>query len=398
MGERDTLVAARDGNRASVGTPTVTRPARAGIVGAGFIGTVHARSARLAGARLAGVATSTPERSRDAAARLGAERAFATPAELVASDEIDVVHICSPNATHAELATAALEHGKHVICEKPLAVSSAQADALVRSAASAGRVGTVPFVYRFHPLVREARERVRSGSLGPVRLITGGYLQDWLASPEDDNWRVDARLGGPSRAFADIGSHWCDLVEFITGERITALCAQTATVFGERADAGSARAFAGAAATDGARRAVRTEDAVTAVFRTGSGAHGTFAVSQVSPGRKNHLHVEIACAEASVRFEQERPETLWLGRRGGSELVQRDPGVLGADAARYAIVPGGHPQGYLDCFDLFVADTYAAMAGEAPDGLPTFADGARSAHLIDAVLASAAAGGWVEVP
>ena len=399
MGARDTLVAARGEQAAAYAAIDQDHASlRVGIVGAGFIGAVHARSARLAGAGLTGVAASSPQRSRDAALRLGAERAYSSAEALVTADDVDVVHICSPNATHAPLAALALEAGKHVVCEKPLATASAQADALVAGAARAGRVATVPFVYRFHPVVREARARVRSGSLGPVRLITGGYLQDWLASPEDDNWRVDASQGGPSRAFADIGSHWCDLVEFISGERISALCAQTATVFGERADRGHARAFEGGAAQEGARRAVTTEDAVTAIFRTEGGVHGTLAVSQVSPGRKNHLHLEIACAEASVGFEQERPETLWLGRRGTSEIVTRDPGGLGPEAAPYAVAPAGHPQGYLDCFDQFVADTYAAVRGEgAPPGLPTFVDGARSAHLIDAVLASAAAGAWVEV-
>jgi len=370
---------------------------RAGVVGAGFIGAVHARSARLAGARLAGVATSTPQRSREAAERLGAEQAFDTPAELATADGIDVVHICTPNHLHAELAALALRHGKHVVCEKPLAVSVEQADELTAAAARADRIATVPFVYRFHPVVREARARVRAGALGAVRLIHGGYLQDWLASADDDNWRVDAALGGPSRAFADIGSHWCDLVEFMTGDRIQAVCAQTSTVFAERAERGAARAFEVADGNGAARRAVTTEDAVTALFRTAGGAHGTLIISQVSPGRKNHLHVEIACAEASVRFEQERPETLWLGRRAGTETVWRDPATLGPEAARLAIAPAGHPQGYLDCFDLFVADSYAAIAGEDPEGLPVFADGARSARLIDAVLASDHAGGWVEV-
>jgi predicted dehydrogenase len=370
---------------------------RAGVAGAGFIGAVHARSARLAGAALAGVATSSPERSREAAARLGAERAYPTPEELATAEGIDVLHICTPNHLHAELATLALEHGKHVICEKPLAVDRAQADRLIDAASVAGRVATVPFVYRFHPVVREARARVRAGDVGPVHLIHGGYLQDWLASADDDNWRVDADLGGPSRAFADIGSHWCDLVEFVTGDRISAICAQTSTVFAERAVRGGARAFEAAGGDGGERRPVTTEDAVTALFRTAQGVSGTLIISQVSPGRKNHLHVEIACAEATVRFEQERPETLWLGRREGTETVWRDPTTLGEDAARLAIAPAGHPQGYLDCFDLFVADSYAAIAGEAPEGLPTFADGARSARLIDAVLASASAGGWVEV-
>ena len=372
-------------------------PLRVGVAGAGFIGAVHARSARLAGATLAGVATSSPERSREAAERLGAEEAYATPELLATAEDIDVLHICTPNHLHAGLAALALEHGKHVVCEKPLAIGSAQAEELIAAAQASGRVATVPFVYRFHPVVREARARVTSGDLGPVRLIHGGYLQDWLASSDDDNWRIDADLGGPSRAFADIGSHWCDLVEFITGDRITALCAQTSTVFAERAAHDHARAFEVADANGGARKAVTTEDAVTALFRTAGGVHGTLIISQVSPGRKNHLHVEIACAEASVRFEQERPETLWLGRREGTETVWRDPTTLGAEAARLAVAPAGHPQGYLDCFDLFVADSYAAIAGEAPEGLPTFADGARSAHLIDAVLASARSGGWVEV-
>jgi predicted dehydrogenase len=392
-----------ESNRAAeAGEPTVApvrapQQLRAGVIGAGFIGAVHARSARLAGARLAGVATSSPERSRAAAERLHAEHAFATPEELATADAIDVVHICTPNHLHAGLAALALAHGKHVVCEKPLAIGTAEAEALVAAAADSGRIASVPFVYRFHPVVREARARIAAGALGPVRLIHGGYLQDWLSTAEDDNWRVDSQLGGPSRAFADIGSHWCDLVEFITGDRIAAICAQAARVHEERAERGSARAFEAAGGDGAARRAVSTEDAVTAVFRTRGGAHGTLIVSQVSPGRKNHLHVEVACADASVRFEQEQPETLWLGRRSGIETIYRDPSALAPDAARLALAPAGHPQGYLDCFDLFVADSYAAIGGAAPEGLPLFADGARSARIIDAVLASAAAGGWVEL-
>jgi predicted dehydrogenase len=299
---------------------------------------------------------------------------------------------------HAELAALALSQGKHVVCEKPLAPGAAEAEGLLAAARAAGTVATVPFAYRFNPVAREARARIGAGSLGQVRLIHGGYLQDWLASEDDDNWRVDAQQGGPSRAFADIGSHWCDLAEFITGDRIAALCAQTVTVFPERSDRGSARAFEAARGSDSARRAVTTEDAATVMFRTAGGAHGTMLVSQVSPGRKNHLHVEVACADATVRFEQEHSETLWLGRRDRAETLWRDPTTMAPDAARLAIAPAGHPQGYIDCFDLFVADTYAAIGGAEPEGLPTFADGARSARVVDAVLASAGAGGaWVDV-
>jgi predicted dehydrogenase len=357
------------------------RGLRAGVAGTGFVGALHARSARLAGARLVGVAASTPQRGRDAAAALGAERGFDTAAELATSDDVDVLHVCTPNRLHAELAEAALRAGKHVVCEKPLATGADEAAGLARAAAETGRVATVPFAYRYHPVVFEARARVTAGELGALRLLHGGYLQDWLAGPADDNWRVDPEAGGPSRAFADIGSHWFDLAEFVCGERVASVCAQLATVIGERGG-----------------HPVGTEDLGTVLFRTAAGALGTMLVSQVSPGRKNHLHLEIAGERASLRFEQERPETLWIGTREAATEIWRDPGRLSPPAARVAITPAGHPQGYQECFDLFVADTYAAIGGEEPDGMPTFADGARSADVVDAVLRSAAQdGAWTDV-
>ena len=200
----------------------------AGIVGTGFIGRIQARSARLAGGRVAGVVASSPERSVAAADELGAAQAFASAEELIAFDGIDVVHICTPNHLHLPLALEALAAGKHVVCEKPVALDAPSAERLAAAAASAGTVATVPFAYRYYPTVREARARVRNGSTGPLRLLQGGYLQDWLLFADDDNWRVDTELGGASRAFADIGSHWCDLVEFVSGQRITSLTARTA--------------------------------------------------------------------------------------------------------------------------------------------------------------------------
>src|SRR4051794_33439701 len=193
---------------------TKSRALGAAIVGAGFIGAVHARSARLAGARIAGVSTSTPDRSREAADRLGAERAYDDAEALVTAADVDVVHLCTPNHLHAPLAQAALVAGKHVVCEKPLALDAVEAAALAEAAAASGRVATVPFVYRYHPMALEARARIAAGELGALRLMHGGYLQDWLSTADDDNWRVDRELGGRSRAFADIGSHWCDLAEF----------------------------------------------------------------------------------------------------------------------------------------------------------------------------------------
>jgi predicted dehydrogenase len=354
-------------------TPTALGAA---VAGTGFIGAVHARSARLAGARLVGVAASTPERSAQAAERLLAERAFDDAQAMVTAPEVDVVHICTPNHLHQPLAEAALAAGKHVICEKPLALDVAGAEVLAEAAArSAGQLAAVPFAYRFYPTVREARERVRSGATGPLRLLHGTYLQDWLAKPDDDNWRVDQRLGGASRAFADIGSHWCDLAEFVTGHRIARLCARTLSAVGDRS----------------------TEDAAVVQFETDGGALGTMVISQISPGRKNRLWLEVDGADESLAFDQEQPEVLWRGRRETTTLIRRDPDLLSPPAARLATLPAGHPQGYADCFDLFVADAYAAIRGEEPDGLPLFADGLRAARITGAVLESARDGRWVEL-
>jgi predicted dehydrogenase len=245
-----------------------------------------------------------------------------------------------------------------------------------------GRVGTVPFVYRFHPMVREARARVAQGALGRVGSLHGSYLQDWLSRGSDDNWRVDHTRGGPSRAFADIGSHWCDLVEFVSGDRIASLSARASTVQPRRGGDD-----------------VRTEDVVTAQFVTAAGVLGTLVISQVAAGRKNRLYLEVSGTDTTLAFDQEIPEMLWVGRREGSQHLLRDPDHLAADAARLSRLPAGHAQGYQDCFDSFVADTYAAIAGEVNDGLPRFGDGVRSALIVEAAMSSAQTGGaWVDVP
>ena len=373
---------------------------RVGIVGAGFIGDVHARAARRAGARVVGIVASTPERTAQAAARVGAELIFRDGLELITSGDVDVVHLCTPNDLHHPLAEAALASGKHVVCEKPLAVSVADARALCASVDAAGLVAAVPFVYRFYPMVREARARLASQA-GPVRLIHGSYLQDWLSTEEDDNWRVDSSRGGASRAFADIGSHWCDLVEFVTGDRIASVCAELITALPERLSSGEGlHAFERRASSDGSVRSVDTEDVALVIFRTAGGVTGSVVVSQVSSGHKNQLRFEIAAADATLAFDQEQPDVLWVGRRGPSEVVARDAAHLSAPAAAYVTLPPGHPQGYQDCFDAFVADVYRAItlgSTAAVDGLPTFVDGLRAVQITDAVLRSADAHRWVDV-
>jgi predicted dehydrogenase len=370
---------------------------QAAIAGTGFIGRVHARSARLAGAQLAGVAASSPEAAQTAAAELRADRAFDSAEAMVRDPGIDVVHICTPNHLHLPLAEAALAAGKHVICEKPLALDVAGAQRLVDAAAESGLHAAVPFVYRYYPTVREARERVGSGQTGALRLIHGTYLQDWLLRPDDDNWRVDERLGGASRAFADIGSHWCDLAEFVSGHRIVRVSARMLTAVPERISAAGRHAFE-PAGDGGEARSVTTEDAAIVQFETDSGAIGSTVVSQISAGRKNRLWIELDGAEEALAFDQEHPEELWCGRRETLTIVRRDPATLSPAAARFAFLPGGHPQGYADCFDAFVADFYGGVrSGSAVAGMPTFSDGLRAALITDAVLTSSREERWVEV-
>jgi len=357
----------------------VTDRVRTGIVGVRFMGTVHARAVRRAGGVVVAAVGATPESSRAAAEQLGTERVAETVEELLAADDVDVVHVCTPNASHGSLVRAALAAGKHVVCEKPLAVDPTEAEELMQLAEDAGVTATVPFVYRFYPTVREARVRVAEGTTGPLRLLHGSYLQDWLARDDDDNWRVDAAAGGPSRAFADIGVHWCDLVEFVCGHRFTRLAAQTVIAVPSRGG-----------------RTVETEDAAVVLFETDRGASGNVTVSQISPGRKNRLWFSVDGAEESLTFDQENPDSLWIGGREVNRQLLRGTSESPA-AARYTVLPAGHPQGYQDCFDAFVADTYAAMRGQAPDGLPTFADGVRAARLTAAVLESSAKQAWVEV-
>lgn len=354
----------------------------AALIGGGFMGQVHAHALRAAGVTIVGVASSSRRSAEAAAARLGIARAYADVDELLADDNATLVHVLTPNATHAALATAALDAGRHVVCEKPLATTAADASALASRASGTGLIAAVPFVYRFHPMVRAARERIARGETGRLLSVQGAYLQDWLLAAADDNWRVDAGQGGASRAFADIGSHLCDLLEFIAGERITRLVARTRTVHAERGG-----------------HAVETEDLVGMLAELQGGALVSLLVSQTAPGRKNGLVLELHGEAESLRFEQERPEELWVGRRHESLLQLRNPDELQGDAARLSTLPAGHPLGYQDAFTAFVADTARSITEGAPvTGLPVFADGVRAARLTEAVLESAARSAWVDVP
>lgn len=366
------------------------------IVGTGMIAAVHRRAALLAGADIRGVAASSPQRALEVAQSWGVPRAYRDIEEVIADPQVQVVHICTPNHLHRSMAEAALEAGKHVVCEKPLATTLEDAQALAALAASTGLIATVPFVYRYHPVVREARARIAQGELGPLHLIHGSYLQDWLLDPASNNWRVDPALGGTSRVFADIGSHWCDLVEWVSGERFTEVSAAFDTVIAQRStDTG--QSFTTAVAGD-AMQAVASEDVAAAMFRTGAGTLASLTVSQVSAGRHNRLWFEIDGARASVAFNQEDAERLWIGLpEQREEVFVRGPGAGSAEQRRLSLLPAGHAQGYGHCFEAFVADTYRAIEGERPEGLPTFEDGVRSAQIVDRVIASARTRAWTAI-
>ena len=376
-----------------------SEPLRVAILGAGMIGGVHRRAALLAGAEVVGVMASSADRSRQVAADWDIDQAYSAIDDVAESD-VDVVHICTPNASHVPYAIRLMQAGKHVICEKPLGLSFEDAQRGAAVAAETGVVNTMPFAYRFHPMAREMRARVQDPEFGEPNLIHGSYLQDWLLNPRATSWRVDPAQGGRSRAFGDIGSHWCDLAEWVSGQRIARLVATTSISIPQR-PAATAATFS-AVESDAPLLDVETEDSALILFRTADVVAGSAVISQLAAGRKNRLWLEVDGAQLSAVFDQEHAEYLWIGSESGTTVLHRNPNEGSAEQRRLATLPAGHAQGYAQCFEAFVADSYAAVRAQstgepAPEGLPTFADGARAAAICDAMLESAESGNWVTV-
>lgn len=351
----------------------------AGLVGFGFIGEVHARAIRAANGNIKSIAAQTAQEAQIAASQFTEVQGVSID-EMINDSSIDVIHICTPNIFHAEIAERAINAGKHVICEKPLGVSVQEAENLSRIANEKKVIATIPFIYRYYPSVREARDRVLKLK-EPLNLLHGHYLQDWLSRETTVNWRIDPQLGGPSRAFADIGVHWCDLLEYVTGHRITRVNAQLLKIFNRRGDYSD----------------IQTEDGVTLIFTTDKGAHGSIVISQVSAGRKNKLWFSFDSPTESFEFNQESPDLLWIGGLESNQIVKRGVAEQSDGAKAVSFLPAGHPQGYQDCFNQMVSDTYGAITGSKPQGLPTFEDGLRAAKLTEAVLLSAQLEEWVEI-
>ena len=377
---------------------------RAAVIGTGFIGPAHVEALRRLGIEVVGVAGSSPERARPKAEALNIPKVYADWRDLVADPVVNVVHITTPNHLHYPMARAAIEAGKHVVCEKPLAMNSQESAELLRLATEAGIVHAVNYNIRFYPICQEARARAARGDLGDVYIIHGSYLQDWLFYDTDWNWRLEPDLGGSLRAVADVGTHWLDLTSFITGLRVQAVLADFHTFIPVRKKpAKPIDTFAGKELQpeDYVEQPIHTEDYATVLLVYEDGARGAMTVSQVSAGRKNRLAFEIDGSKLALAWDSERPNELWIGHRDGpNEVLMKDPSLLTPRAGECAGYPGGHNEGFPDSFKQLCQAVYRYIrAGDiaAPPDFPTFADGHEEILLCEAIERSAREHKWVEV-
>ena len=374
------------------------------IFGTGFMGRVHLEAVR----RVESVeAAAIAGRNSEVARRLGA--AFSVPfittdyREVLRDPAIDAVHIGTPNAQHFSMAKEALLAGKHVICEKPLTTTVAEADELVSLAARQGVRNCVCHNLRYYPMVQQMRGLREAGDLGEILAVQGTYSQDWLLYDTDWNWRIDSKAGGPSRCMADIGSHFFDMAEHVTGLRVTSLCADLQTFHATRKQPKhSVETFANKllGPEDYIETAVDTEDFGAVIFRMGARTRGCMTASQVSAGRKNGLSIEVYGTKSSVAWNQERPDELWVGNRDvGNQVFVKDPSLLKPGARSYADLPGGHSEGYDDTFKQVFRRFYASInaPGGAPE-YPQFVDGLRQLTILNAELQSHRTRSWVDVP
>lgn len=377
---------------------------RTAIIGTGFMGRVHLEALR----RTEFVEpVAIVGRNEDAALRLGARYGISKVAtdyhDVLHDPAIDAVHICTPNAQHFFMAKDALLAAKHVLCEKPLAVNVGEGEDLVSLARQKKLRNCVCHNLRYYPMVQQMRQMRLDGDLGEILIVQGTYFQDWLLHDTDWNWRVDAASGGPSRCMADIGSHWFDMAEHVTGLRVASLCSDLQTFHPTRKrPKGSVETFANKmpSSDDYVATAVDTEDFGSVMFRMGTRTRGSMSASQVSAGRKNRLGIEIYGTKASVAWSQERPDELWVGHRDkGNEIFIKDPSLLKPEARSFADLPGGHSEGYDDTFKQVFRRFYGSIVDSSRTcEYPQFADGLRQLSILNAVLESSRSHGWVDVP
>ena len=381
---------------------------KAAVVGTGFIGPVHIEGLIRSGVSVHGVLGTSHAKSKQTAEMFGIPKAYNSLNELVDDDEVGVVHLTSPNRFHFEQVLRCLDAGKHVLCEKPLAMNSKESSELVRRAQLANVLTGVNYNVRFYPICIEAAERIKRGDLGEVFHVSGSYVQDWLHKQTDFNWRVLSEEGGPLRALADIGTHWLDLVQFVCHLEIHSVCADLQTVYPIRKrPTGAVETFSSKVNREEQRLVdvpVDTEDFGSVLLRFNSGARGVMHVSQVTAGQKNCIRWEIAGSKQSLAWNSQRPDELWIGNRDTeNQNLVRDPGLLSETARRHAQYPGGHNEGFSDTFKQLFRSFYSAIESHTGEDdipfakFPTFNDGHREILLCEAILKSAREQRWIEL-
>jgi predicted dehydrogenase len=381
---------------------------KAAVIGTGFIGPAHVEALRrINDVEVVAIASNDPARAEQVARHYSIPTVCDDWRECLRNKDIDVIHNCTPNNLHFEINKATIEAGKHIVSEKPLTLTTSESNDLVALARQGGVINAINFNYRFYPLIQHARAMVADGDIGDIYLAHGHYLQDWLYYDTDYNWRLESSLSGASRAVADIGSHWCDLVQFITGLEIRSVFADLVTVHATRKKPREVvETFKGkesAAAAEFDEIPIDTEDAGTVILRFSNGAHGVFTVSQVSAGRKNREWFEIDGSKTAISWNQEEPNSLWIGyRERPNEQVIKDPSLLKESARKYAHYPGGHPEGYPDGMKNLFSNVYEFIrAGKDPRNdlpdFPTFTDGHFENRIVEAILRSNQTKQWVTV-
>jgi len=381
---------------------------KAAVVGTGFIGPVHIEGLIRAGVQVQGVLGTSLEKSQRTADLFGIKRAYRDLDELVNDEDVDVVHLTSPNRFHFEQTIQCLDAGKHVLCEKPLAMNSTESGELVRRSILAKVLTGVNYNVRFYPICIEAAERVKRGELGDVFHVSGSYVQDWLHKPTDFNWRVLSDDGGPLRALADIGTHWLDLIQSISHLEIQSVCADLQTVYPVRQrPTGGVETFSSKVNREEQRLvdvSVDTEDYGGVMLRFENGARGVMHVSQVTAGHKNCIRWEMAGSKQSMAWNSQHPDELWVGNRdSANQTLLRDPGLLSEKSRSHAQYPGGHNEGFPDTFKQLFRSFYSAIEATETEGntsfadYPTFADGHREIVLCEAILKSAHEQRWIEL-
>ena len=379
------------------------RKLKTAMIGTGFMGKVHTEAIRrLGNVEVAAVAAITLDEAQSFATANFVPHATGDYKTLLADSSIDAVHICTPNALHYPIAKAALEAGKNVLCEKPLTTTVAEAEDLVAVANKTKLANCVNHNLRFYPAVQQIRSMVANGELGDILIVQGTYFQDWLLYDTDWNWRVSTGENGKLRAMGDIGSHWMDMIQHLTGLKITSLCADLQTFHPTRKrPKGAVETFAGKKLqpSDYESVSIDTDDFGSVLLRLGDRARGNFSVSQMSAGRKNRFEFEIFGTKCGVAWNQERPDELWIGRRNEpNELIVKDPSLMDKRAATFADLPGGHSEGYDDAHKQMFRRFYRRVADpSAPVEFPTFEDGLLGMRLLEKVLESATSHAWVTV-